>query len=167
MKTTRILAISILAVVVVGLPAGVEAKGGTDLGYDDEAYCLIDCYTDSCGRFWVRYWDWDNLCLRCDCLEDWAAADRRAVYGIAGNNGDGEVSVSSNFYLLVKYAEVTPKQFVCKGESDAREFKLGEMSQPATPGFELIDGWDFGPFRDSLLLQDSSEKSGGSAGRGR
>jgi len=79
-------------------------------------------------------------------IPQWDALNRRDAYGISGTGGDGTVTITSNFYLLVKYAEVTPKQFVCKGESDAREFKLGEMSQQARPGFELIDGWDFGPF---------------------
>jgi hypothetical protein len=79
-------------------------------------------------------------------ISDWQATDRRTAFGISGTQGDGQVTISSNFYLLVKYAEVTPKQFVCKGESDAREFKLGEMTTPPRPGFELIDGWDFGPY---------------------
>jgi prepilin-type processing-associated H-X9-DG protein len=42
----------------------------------------------------------------------------------------------------VKYAEVTPKLFICKGDSGTTEFK------PADEGAgdrELIDLWDFGP----------------------
>ena len=51
-------------------------------------------------------------------IANWAAANRVAAYGA---NGDG--SITSCFYLLVKYAEVTPKSFLCKGDSGVSEFK--------------------------------------------
>ena len=70
MKTRRILAISILAVVVVGLPAGVakadedprptiSTVGGSAGSYDsyDDAYFVIDCYVDGNGNTWVLLWD--------------------------------------------------------------------------------------------------------------
>jgi prepilin-type N-terminal cleavage/methylation domain-containing protein len=69
-------------------------------------------------------------------IANWAANNRVAAYG---SNGDG--SITSCFYLLVKYAEVTPKSFLCKGDSGVSEFK------PADYGVgdrELIDLWDFG-----------------------
>src|SRR4030042_228659 len=53
-------------------------------------------------------------------------------------------SITSNFYLLVKYAEVTPKSFLCKGDSGVTEFKLSETDLKSS-GAELIDCWDFGP----------------------
>jgi prepilin-type N-terminal cleavage/methylation domain-containing protein len=75
---------------------------------------------------------------------NWAAPLRQTAYGITGNAG--KVTVTSNFYLLVKYAEVTPKQFVCKGESDTREFTLAEVTgTTSTPNMTLTDAWDFGP----------------------
>jgi len=74
----------------------------------------------------------------------WMAPLRQVAYGITSNVG--KVTLSSNFYLLVKYAEVTPKQFVCKGESDTREFTLAEVSGTTTTGnLTLTDAWDFGP----------------------
>jgi len=75
----------------------------------------------------------------------WAAPLRQVAYGITNNVGT--VTVSSNFYLLVKYAEVTPKQFVCKGESDTREFTLAEITGTTgtTGTMTLTDVWDFGP----------------------
>jgi prepilin-type N-terminal cleavage/methylation domain-containing protein len=74
----------------------------------------------------------------------WMAPLRQVAYGITNNTG--KVTVSSNFYLLVKYAEVTPKQFVCKGESDTREFTLAEVTGTTTTGnLTLTDAWDFGP----------------------
>ena len=74
----------------------------------------------------------------------WIAPTRQMAYGLSGNTG--ATTVSSNFYLLVKYAEVTPKQFVCKGESDTREFTFADLGTSAgTSGLTLTDGWDFGP----------------------
>jgi prepilin-type N-terminal cleavage/methylation domain-containing protein len=74
----------------------------------------------------------------------WNAVMRDLAFDISSNQG--KVTITSNFYLLVKYAEVTPKQFVCKGETDAREFKLSEVDQAQLePGYQLIDAWDFGP----------------------
>lgn len=86
---------------------------------------------------------------------DWTALTRNLAFGVTASNGTGTATVTSNFYLLVKYAEVTPKQFVCKGETDAKEFKLSEVSvKPNRADFELIDAWDFGP-----ALNDSEHPS--------
>jgi hypothetical protein len=73
----------------------------------------------------------------------WQAPTRQQAYGLAANGSGGTVTITSSFYLLVKYAEVTPKSFLCKGDSGASEFKLANYNAPA--GAELIDLWDFGP----------------------
>ena len=74
-------------------------------------------------------------------INNWAATNRFDAYGV-DQNGDGGVgTISSCFYLLIKYAEVTAKSFICKGDSGTTEFK------PADEGAgdrELIDLWDFG-----------------------
>jgi prepilin-type N-terminal cleavage/methylation domain-containing protein len=71
----------------------------------------------------------------------WDADSRYTAYSITGTSS--EASVSSCLYLLVKYAEVTPKSFVCKSDTGTTEWELSE--QPAArPGMELIDAWDFG-----------------------
>ncbi len=72
---------------------------------------------------------------------DWKAPDLYSAYGI-GSSG-GHATVSSSFYLLVKYAEVTPKSFVCKSDTGTTEWEINQ--EPTAPvGFELIDAWDFG-----------------------
>jgi prepilin-type N-terminal cleavage/methylation domain-containing protein len=74
-------------------------------------------------------------------LPVWNATNRFQAYGLATDGSGGRATISSCFYLLVKYAEVTPKSFVCKGDSGTTEFK------PADSGAgdrELIDLWDFG-----------------------
>jgi prepilin-type N-terminal cleavage/methylation domain-containing protein/prepilin-type processing-associated H-X9-DG protein len=45
-------------------------------------------------------------------------------------------SITSCFYLLIKYAEVTPKSFLCKGDAGVAEFDGG--------GVELVNLYDFG-----------------------
>ena len=74
-------------------------------------------------------------------VPDWLALNRFNAYGLAADGSGGTSTISSCFYLLVKYAEVTPKSFICKGDSGTTEFK------PADQGAgdrELIDLWDFG-----------------------
>ena len=74
----------------------------------------------------------------------WAAADRFGAYNVGADGSGGVATVSSSFYLLVKYTEVTPKQFVCKGDAGTTEWKLSEEPQLPSPDFEYIDAWDFG-----------------------
>ncbi len=70
------------------------------------------------------------------------------VYNVSGPSG--EVTVSSSLYLLVKYAEVTPKQFVCKGESEVSEFEIEEWIEDGQVprSVTLTDLWDFGKYVD-------------------
>ncbi len=71
----------------------------------------------------------------------WMADNRFMAYGVSPDGSGGVGTITSCFYLLVKYAEVTPKSFICKGDSGTQEFK------PADDGagnLELIDLWDFG-----------------------
>jgi prepilin-type N-terminal cleavage/methylation domain-containing protein len=74
-------------------------------------------------------------------IPDWLATNRFGAYNVAADGSGGTANISSCFYLLVKYAEVTPKSFICKGDSGTSEFK------PANDGAgnrDLIDLWDFG-----------------------
>jgi len=75
-------------------------------------------------------------------IPGWDAGNRFDAYGVSRTDGSGgTANISSCFYLLVKYAEVTPKSFLCKGDSGVSEFK------PADDGAgtrDLIDLWDFG-----------------------
>jgi prepilin-type N-terminal cleavage/methylation domain-containing protein len=73
----------------------------------------------------------------------WRQTDRRLAFGLGTDGTGGTASISSCFYLLVKYAEVTPKSFICKGDAGTTEFKLSDRTDVPT-NFELIDAWDFG-----------------------
>jgi len=77
-------------------------------------------------------------------IPNYAAANRQLAYNIttATTGFDSSATITSCFYLLVKYAEVTPKSFLCKGDSNVSEFKIKDYIPTGTA--ELIDLWDFG-----------------------
>jgi len=53
------------------------------------------------------------------------------------SNGTGVATITSSLYLLVKYAEVTTKSFICKGDSGVSEFEPGN-------NIDVTALWDFG-----------------------
>jgi len=71
----------------------------------------------------------------------WNALDRFQAYQLNADGSGGRATISSCFYLLVKYSGVTAKSFVCKGDRGTREFKAGKYLRDK----ELVDFWDFGP----------------------
>jgi prepilin-type N-terminal cleavage/methylation domain-containing protein len=74
---------------------------------------------------------------------NWMGADRFIAFGMPGGVA-GKASISACLYNLVKFAEVTPKSFICKGDAGTTEFKP-TMESPLPPTtMELIDFWDFG-----------------------
>ncbi len=78
-------------------------------------------------------------------IPSWTASDRYTAYGVRpGTDEGGGASISASLYLLVKYAEVMPERFVCKGDEGVTEFRLAKV-RGLPKGFELIDAWDFGP----------------------
>jgi len=74
-------------------------------------------------------------------IANWMAPDRYTAYGLNADGTGGVGTITSSFYLLVKYSEVTPKSFLCKGDSGTTVFKPAEDGAGA---LELIDLWDFG-----------------------
>jgi hypothetical protein len=74
-------------------------------------------------------------------IPNWQAANRFQAYGSNADGTGGTGSITSCFYLLVKYAEVTPKSFICKGDIGAREFTLAEYG---VRNKDIVDLWDFG-----------------------
>ena len=55
----------------------------------------------------------------------------------------GRATITSSLYLLIKYADATPKLFVCNGDAKTTPFALGDMG---TTGLENeSEAWDFGP----------------------
>lgn len=75
-------------------------------------------------------------------ISDWKAMNRFNAYGVGMDGSGGTATISSCFYLLVKYAEATPKRFICTGDVGIKEFKPGSYK---VRDRDLIDLWDFGP----------------------
>jgi len=81
------------------------------------------------------------------CISQFYASNpTEAFAGAGGDKGGGKATVSSCLYLLVKHAEVPPKQFNCKGDRGVIEMKIGGLQLPASPGISpKLEGlWDFG-----------------------
>jgi prepilin-type N-terminal cleavage/methylation domain-containing protein len=117
---------------------------GTNLSGIGKAMLLYsNDYQDELPRAGGRNSTWG-------AVADWTAADRYRAYGLAADSSGGAATVSSCFYLLVKYTEVTPKSFVCKGDAGTTEFKLSDLTTAVSANFELIDAWDFGPALDAF-----------------
>jgi len=73
----------------------------------------------------------------------WDAPDHFQAYSLSADGSGGMATISSSFYLLLKYTKVTPKLFICPGDSGATRFKLSDY--PMAKGKEIKDFWDFGP----------------------
>jgi len=112
---------------------------GTNLSGIGKAMLIYaNDYEDELPKAGGRNSTWGNV-------TNWTATSRQQAFGLSADGSGGKASISSCFYLLVKYAEVTPKSFICKGDSGTSEFKLSDVTTSLSSGFELIDGWDFGP----------------------
>ncbi len=60
---------------------------------------------------------------------------------------DGATTITASLYLLVKYSEMPPKQFNCKGDIGYREMKIADFPNirpVAGRNPEFTDLWDFG-----------------------
>lgn len=74
-------------------------------------------------------------------IRQWDAIDEPLEERAYGRMGSNEVTITSSLYLLVKYADVTPALFICKGDVGTSEFTIGGGSAVV----ELVEAWDFGP----------------------
>jgi len=116
---------------------------GTNLSGIGKAMLIYaNDYQDKLPRAGGRDTQWDAR------TPNWLGTDRRQAFDLAANGSGGRANITSSLYLLVKYAEVTPKAFVCKGDAGTTEFTLSDRAG-FPPGFELIDAWDFGPAYES------------------
>jgi len=110
---------------------------GTNLSGIGKAMLIYaNDYDDEFPRAGGRNSTWTSI------IPQWLADNRFAAYGLNPDGSGGTATITSSFYLLVKYAEVTPKSFVCKSDSGTTEFKPSEYN---AGNRELIDLWDFGP----------------------
>jgi len=74
-------------------------------------------------------------------IPNWRADNRFGAYDLKSDGTGGEGNISSCFYLLVKYCDLTPKMFLCKRDVGTTEFNPADEG---VNGQKLIDFWDFG-----------------------
>ncbi len=85
-------------------------------------------------------WDTDMA------IANWTAlieTGTNSAFGVS-RVGGLPATISSCFYLLVKFSDVTTKQFVCKGDTGSQVFELSEVKNLPVNA-TLTDFWDFGP----------------------
>ena len=75
-------------------------------------------------------------------IPDWKADNLFEAFNMQVDGSGGQTSISSSLYLLVKYCDVTPKSFVCRGDHGTTEFKPSKYGVDESMLFDL---WDFGP----------------------
>jgi prepilin-type N-terminal cleavage/methylation domain-containing protein len=58
----------------------------------------------------------------------------------------GQATIGSDWFLLIRYADVTPNQYVCKGDVGCRPFKLSDWDTGSAGGplQDITKAWDFG-----------------------
>ncbi len=86
------------------------------------------------------------------------AAGRSSIWGITANWDAPDLkqetafgvppskpaTIGSSLYLLIKYSDLSPKVFICKGDEGAMEFKLTYYPSNRLPQQDLRLAWDFG-----------------------
>jgi hypothetical protein len=73
---------------------------------------------------------------------NWQADNRFDAFGLEPDGTGGSATISSSLYLLVKYVEVMPKDFICNRDTKSTEFK---PTKYGARDKKLTDFWDFGP----------------------
>jgi prepilin-type processing-associated H-X9-DG protein len=83
-------------------------------------------------------------------VTNWLAPNRNAAYNLNPTTAEGGMaSISSCFYLLIKYARMTPESFVCPGDAGTSAFSLsGRTDCPRDT--KLSDCWDFGAPQEGM-----------------
>ena len=96
----------------------------------------------SYGQFWNQ--GTDTAEGQCDW--DWSHEDKPQVQGnnqFTTNPPGG--TISSNLFLLIKFADVSPEQFICPG-GDEKKFELALYDITDADNFTEV--WDFGSDQD-------------------
>ncbi len=75
-----------------------------------------------------------------DAIDGW---DEEDEVGAFGSPPDAPATITSSFFLLAKYADVSTKQFVCKGDAGTKAFQLADATT-TTQMTDITQVWDFG-----------------------
>ncbi len=97
--------------------------------------------TPRSGRARSIYIGYDAVNSKTLPKDRWAELELRNAFPFREEGQ--EATIGSSWYLLIKYADVTPKQFICSGDTGAIIFKTTEHLEASSPK-GITEVWDFG-----------------------
>ena len=68
----------------------------------------------------------------------WDASSRNEAFDISAAGNTASATVSSSLFMLMRYADITPKTFICKGDKGVSYFEPPR-------DVDITKLWDFGP----------------------
>jgi len=74
-------------------------------------------------------------------IPNWKADNQFYAYHLLSDGSGGMATITSSFYLLIKYSGVKPKTFICPGDEGATEFKPSDYGEHDS---DILKFWDFG-----------------------
>ena len=94
------------------------------------------------------YWDRGKVANK-EGIISWDWRDAAAFADLSNPAKFADGTITSCLYLVIKYADVSPDQFICPG-SDLKKFELSkyDVGKYAVTGF--TDVWDFGSARNDV-----------------
>jgi hypothetical protein len=72
-------------------------------------------------------------------VANWMVTNRYMAFGLDATGSGGSATISSCFYLLVKYYQAPLRLFLCRDDRGTTEFKLSDLAIQPSPGFKLAD----------------------------
>jgi hypothetical protein len=82
----------------------------------------------------------DEGCLWTGQIKNWKGPTRLEAYGTS----PGAASITSCFYLLIKYAEIIPNELICPSDSGIKQWNPLEDNVAGITHKDIMDFWDFG-----------------------
>lgn len=94
----------------------------------------------------VHEWGWTTSGFQDGGLKDWA-------------NTDGTITVGASLYLLIREADVTPKQFVCPS-GDEKPYDGENIGGPGDSALDIVELWDFGSYKGNVGTRGKGPRHG-------
>jgi prepilin-type N-terminal cleavage/methylation domain-containing protein len=71
-----------------------------------------------------------------------------AAFRMPGTNpatSPNKATISASLYYLIKFADASPKVFVCGGDAGVKVFQISEFATNTVYNNNILEAWDFGP----------------------
>jgi prepilin-type N-terminal cleavage/methylation domain-containing protein/prepilin-type processing-associated H-X9-DG protein len=114
---------------------------------------------DNYPRAGGKYSKWGPLQVTPSSIRGWCAwpidqgkgpgtFGEPAAFGIPINDpvkSPNRATISSSLYYLIKFADASPKAFVCGGDAGVKIFQISEFAVDTVYNNNILEAWDFGP----------------------